>query len=48
MFIPDFCLSRIPDPKKQQKGGVKKLFFSSHKYHTIENYFIFELAKKNF
>jgi hypothetical protein len=48
-------LSRIPDlgsriQNQQQKRGVKKIycptFFCSHKYHKIENYFIFEVAKK--
>jgi len=40
---------RIPDLKKQQKRGVKKMLsylFCSHKYHKIENHFIFELVKK--
>jgi hypothetical protein len=41
----DFCPSRIPDPKtlKKERGET---FFCSHKYHKIENYFIFELVKK--
>jgi hypothetical protein len=55
---PDFCPSRIPepgsripDPKTETKGGggvkfVVPPFFCSHKYHKIENYFIFELVKK--
>jgi hypothetical protein len=50
MFIldPDFYPSRIPDlgsriQKAQQKRGVKKI---SHKFHKIENYFIFEMLKK--
>jgi hypothetical protein len=38
--------------KQEQKIGVKicllSLLFCSHKYHKIENYFSFELAKKNF
>ncbi len=47
--------SRIPDlrsriQKQQQKRGVKKKLlsyhFSSHKFHIIENYFIFEMLKK--
>jgi hypothetical protein len=44
------CLSRIPDPKQQQKRGVKKncchVIFCSHKFHKIENYFIFEMLRK--
>jgi hypothetical protein len=51
--IPDhvFCPSRIPVPKTATKeSGVKKnvlsYHFCSHKYHKIENYFDFELAKK--
>ncbi len=46
------CLSRIPDPKTATKGrGWKKKFavipfFVSHKFHKIENYFIFEMLKK--
>jgi hypothetical protein len=36
--------------KHQQKRGVKKMccgfFVASHKYHKIENYFIFELVEK--
>jgi hypothetical protein len=59
MFIPDpeFYPSRIPDPgsrtqKHQEKRGVKKnllsYLFCSHKFHKIENYFIFEMLKKNF
>jgi hypothetical protein len=52
---PDFYPSRIPDlgsriQKQQQKRGVKKIFchtFScSHKFHKIENYFMFEMPKK--
>jgi hypothetical protein len=51
-------LSRIPDPdfhpsriqKQHQKKGVKKncchTFYCSHKFHKIENYFIFEMLKK--
>jgi hypothetical protein len=41
---------RIPDLNQQQKRGVKKIcchtFFFSHKFHIIENYFIFEMLKK--
>jgi hypothetical protein len=33
--------SRIPDPKT-----VVTPVFSSHKFHKIENYFIFEMKKK--
>jgi hypothetical protein len=47
---PDFYPSRIPDPKQQQKRGVKKLvvipFFRSHKFHKIANYFILLMLKK--
>jgi hypothetical protein len=52
MFIPDpdFYPSRIldPDPKTASKErGEKKIschtFYSSHKFHKIENYFIFEV-----
>ncbi len=57
MFIPDpeFYPSRISDlgsriQKQQRKKGVKKIschtFFCSHKFHKIENYFIFETLKK--
>jgi hypothetical protein len=56
MFIPDpdFYPSRIPNlvsrtQKQQQKKGVKKFLsyiFYSHKFHKIENYFIFEKLKK--
>jgi hypothetical protein len=58
MFIPDPEVypsgSRIPDPKKQQKRGVKKTklvvipFLCSHKFHKIVNYSIFEMLKKKF
>ncbi len=44
--------SRFPDPKQQQKRGVKKncchTLFCSHKFHKTENYFVFELLKKKF
>ena len=51
LFLP------IPDPgsriqKQQQKRGVKNFFghsgtcFCSHKFHKIENYFIFEMLKE--
>jgi hypothetical protein len=53
---PDFCPFRIPDlgyriQKQQQQRGVKKIcgptfILCCHKYHKIENYFIFELMKK--
>ncbi len=56
MFIPSWFLpipdlgSRIPDPKTATNRGVKKIccrtIFCSHKFHTIENYFIFEMLKK--
>jgi len=40
-----------PGSKISNKRGAKKkiviFVFCSHKYHKIENYFIFELAKKN-
>ncbi len=47
---PDFYPSRIQ--KQQQKRGVKKklssyLFLQPQKFHKIENYFIFEMLKKN-
>jgi hypothetical protein len=42
--------SRIPDQTTAAKQEGEKLvvisFFCSHKYHKIENYFIFELEKK--
>ncbi len=47
---PDFYTFRIPDlgsriQKQHQKRGMKKIscqtFFCSHKFHKIENYFIF-------
>jgi hypothetical protein len=48
---PDFYPSLIPDPKTAIKErGEKKLvfhtFFCSHKFHKIENYFIFGMLKK--
>jgi hypothetical protein len=52
MFIPDpdFFPTRIPNPKTAIKDRKEKkccpTFFCSPKYHKIENYFIFELAKK--
>jgi hypothetical protein len=47
------CLYWIPDPdySNKREGGEKFVvlpFFCSHKYHKIENYFIFELVKKKF
>jgi hypothetical protein len=40
-----FYPSRIPDPKNSTKErGEKNLY--SHKFHKIENYFIFEMLKK--
>ncbi len=56
MFIPDPGSWFITHPgsriqKPQEKRGVKIIFchtfFSSHKFHKIENYYIFEMAKKN-
>jgi hypothetical protein len=56
---PDFCPSRIPDlgswipdPKTATKERVENkicyhTFLCSHKFHKIENYFSFELQKKN-
>ncbi len=52
MFIPILIFthpgSRIQ--KQQQKRGVKKIschtLFCSHKFHQIENCFIFEMMKK--
>ncbi len=47
---PDFCPSRIPDPgskNSNKREGRKKICcptgtsFCNHKYHKIENYFIF-------
>ncbi len=42
--------SRIPDPRTATKERGKKIcyhtFFCSHKFHKIENYFIFEMLKK--
>ncbi len=48
MFIPDpgFYPSRIQ--KRNKREGWKKgatTYFCSHKYHKIENYFIFEQVK---
>ncbi len=48
---PDFYPSRIQN--QQQKRGAKKnllsyFFFCSHKFHKIENYFVFEMLKKKF
>jgi len=51
---PDFYPSQIPDlgsriQKQQQKRGPKKIcchtFFSSHNFHKVKNYFIFEILK---
>jgi hypothetical protein len=44
--------TRIPDPKTATKErGEKKFvvipFFVAAKFHKIENYFIFEMPKKN-
>jgi hypothetical protein len=51
MFIPDpdFYPSRILTTATTTKEKGKKLvpyLFCSHKYHKIENYFIFELVMK--
>jgi hypothetical protein len=50
MFIPDpdFYPSRIPDPKtaaKERGENCCHTLFCSHKFHIIENYFIFEMLK---
>ncbi len=49
---PGFYPSRIPDPKTATKErGEKNLLsclFCSHKFHKLENYFIFEMPKKKF
>jgi hypothetical protein len=50
---PDLYPSQILDPKtatKERRGKklVCHIFFCSHKYHKIENYFIFEAVKKKF
>ncbi len=48
----DFYPSRIPDTKAtaKERGGKKFVviptFFCSHKFHIIENYFVFEMLKK--
>jgi hypothetical protein len=46
------CLSRIPDPRSKnsnRREGLKKklLSYLYYDYHKIENYLIFELARKN-
>jgi hypothetical protein len=42
--------SRIPDPKTATKERGEKncchTLFCSHKFHIIENYYVFELLKK--
>jgi hypothetical protein len=54
---PDFYPSRmpdsgslIPDPKTATKERGEKMcgriFYCSHKFHKIANYFIFEMLKK--
>jgi len=55
MFItdPDFYPSQIPDPKTATKERGEKnnfclIFFCGHKFHKIDNYFIFEMPKKKF
>jgi hypothetical protein len=46
---PDFYPSRIPDPTTTTKEEGEILivlpFFTSHKLHKIENYFILEQAQ---
>ncbi len=41
----------IPDPKTATKERSEKkivhIFFCSHKFHKIDNFFIFEMLKKN-
>jgi hypothetical protein len=48
IFIPDpdFCPSRIPDPKTATKFDVLP-FFCSHKYHKIKNHLFFNRRRKN-
>jgi hypothetical protein len=53
IFVHPGSRIQYPKMKTAKKGGVKKFvvlpvgtFFFSLKYHKIENYFIFELAKK--
>ncbi len=57
MFIPDpgswFLPIRIPDllsqnsnKRKGEKNCCQTYLFCSHKFHKIENYFIFEMLKK--
>jgi hypothetical protein len=55
MFIPDpgSRFLPIPDPKTATKERGEKIcffhtFLCSHKFHKIENYFIFEVLKKKF
>jgi hypothetical protein len=48
MFIPDPDF--YPSKNRQQKRAVTKIcchiYFCSHKFHKIVNYFIFEMLKK--
>jgi hypothetical protein len=48
IFIPDpdSCPSRIQDPRTATKERGEKFVVPPFLYHKIENYFIFELAKK--
>jgi hypothetical protein len=55
MFIPDpdFYPSRIPDlgsriknRQKKERGKKNSYLFHGHKFHKMENYFIFEMLKK--
>jgi hypothetical protein len=47
---PDFSHPGSQSQIQQEKRGVKKIschtFFCSHKFHKIENYFIFGMLKK--
>jgi hypothetical protein len=46
---PDFYPSRIPNPKtatKERSEICCHIFFCSHIFHKIVNYFIFEMLKK--
>jgi hypothetical protein len=51
---PDIYLSRIArfrisDPKTATKERVENVsLFWSHKFHKIENYFVFGILKKKF
>jgi hypothetical protein len=48
MFIPDTDAEPGYNHSNKRVGGKNLTYlFCSHKYHKIENYFIFELEKKN-